>query len=85
MLKVLTKAMINLIPLKLKKVRNNLKLKSKVGKQYLHVPRQKTKPNSIKEDKISNDKGNQMKDTDPDKLWLKIYNISLQTNNTTKR
>ena len=26
---------------KLKKIRNNLKLKSKVGKQYLHVPRQK--------------------------------------------
>ena len=39
---------------------------------------EKTKPNSIKEDKILNDKGNQMKDTDPDKLWLKIYNISLQ-------
>ena len=38
----------------------------------------KTKPNSIKEDISSNDKGNQMKDTDPDKLWLKIYNISLQ-------
>ena len=35
----------------------------------------KTKPNLIKEDKISNDKGNQMKDTDSDKLWLKIYNI----------
>ena len=38
----------------------------------------KPKPNSIKEDIISNDKGNQMKDTDLDKLWLKIYNISLQ-------
>ena len=44
----------------------------------------KTKPNSIKEDKSSNDKGNQMKDTDPDKLWLKIYNISLLYTTTNK-